>query len=245
MRAISLFVLALTVLTACAGTERPLRDLRSSGGGPDEFAVIPQRPLVIPQTLTLPEPTPGGTNLADPDPNADAIAALGGNAAAQRAGGVPAGDAALVTHAGRYGVDPAIRAELAAQDKAFRTRRSRANVFNPLGRDRYFPAYARQALDARAELARLRGLGIAVPTPVIAQPQAEARTPVAPQQTETIEAEAEPGLLQRTLNPVIERILGRDGPAQDASVPQNCVFTTAGPGSELRRVCTPVDAEGS
>ncbi len=243
MRAIMLSVLALALMTACGNTDRPLRDLRSSGGGPDEFAVIPQRPLVIPQTLTLPEPTPGGTNLADPNPNADAIAALGGNAAAQRAGGVPAGDAALVAQASRYGVDPAVRAQLAAEDEAFRQRRSRANVFNPLGRDRYFPAYARQALDARAELARLRGLGIAVPTPVIAQPQPEARTPVAPQQTETTEAEAEPGLLQRTLNPVIERILGRDGPAQDASGPQNCVFTTAGPGNELRRVCTPVEPD--
>ena len=224
MRAISLSVLALALLTACANTDRPLRELRSAGGGPDEFAVIPQRPLVIPQTLTLPEPTPGGTNLADPNPTAEAIAALGGNAAAQRAGGVPAGDAALVAQAGRYGVDPAIRAELAAQDEAFRQRRSRVNVFNPLGRDRYFPAYAGQALNARAELARLQRLGIAVPNPVMPQPQPRPQTAAAePEQT----TPARPGILQRIIRPGEPR--------------QTCVWTTEGPGSELRRVCTPVD----
>ena len=230
MRAIMLSILALALMTACANTDRSLRDLRAAGDGPDEFAVIPQRPLVIPETTTLPTPTPGGTNLADPNPNADAIAALGGRASAQRAGGIPAGDAALVAQAGRYGVDPAIRAELAAQDEAFRNRRSRANIFNPLGRDRYFPAYARQALDARAELARLRNLGVAVPTPVLRQP------PARPQQTTTVQTEpdqpaaAEPGILQRILQPVL------DG--------ENCVFTTEGPGNELRRICTPVEPEG-
>ena len=165
MRALTFSVLALILATACGNTDRPLRDLRSAGGGPDEFAVIPADPLQIPETRALPTPTPGGTNLADPTPNADAINALGGSAAAQFAGGIPAGDAALVTQASRYGVEPDIRAELAAADAAKLNRARRSNLFNPLGRDRYFPAYSRQALDAFAELERLRAAGVAVPTP--------------------------------------------------------------------------------
>lgn len=164
MRAFSLSVLALTLVAACGNTDRPLRDLRSAGGGPDEFAVIPVAPLEIPQTLDLPVPTPGASNRADPTPNDDAIRALGGSPAAQFAGGIPAGDAALVAHAGRNGVDPTIRSDLAAEDAARLERARRSNIVNPLGRDRYFPAYSRQALDASAELARLDGLGVAVPT---------------------------------------------------------------------------------
>ncbi|WP_341367470.1 DUF3035 domain-containing protein [Yoonia sp. BS5-3] len=170
MRGPVTFSLALFLVAACGDTDRPLRDLQAAGGGPDEFAVIPQEPLEIPAQLTLPTPTPGGTNLADPMPNADAIVALGGAPNAQFAGGVPAGDAALVAQASRYGTDPAIRATLAAEDEATLERARLTNVFNPLNRDRYFPAYSRQALDAYAELERLRGLGVTVPVaPVAAQ----------------------------------------------------------------------------
>jgi hypothetical protein len=180
MRALTFSILALMVLTACGSSDRPLRDLRSSSGGPDEFAVILSDPLILPSNLTaLPQPTPGGSNRADPSPKADAIAALGGSAAAQSAGGIPANDAALVAQAGRYGVSPDIRSALAAEDAALRDRARIANVFNPLGRDRYFPAYRRQALDASAELARLQALGTSVPTvpaPIAADPGG--RTPI-------------------------------------------------------------------
>lgn len=169
MRAISFSVLALFLITACGNTDRPLRDLRSGSGGPDEFAVIPFDPLETPQTRTLPTPTPGGANRADPTPNADAIRALGGSAAAQTAGGIPAGDAALVAQASRFGVTPTIRTELATADEARLNRARRSNIFNPLGRDRYFPAYAGFALDPFAETARLRAAGVAVPTPVPVQ----------------------------------------------------------------------------
>ncbi|WP_342077855.1 DUF3035 domain-containing protein [Yoonia sp. SS1-5] len=168
MRAIIVFGLALSLLGACGNTDRPLRDLQAAGGGPDEFAVIPQRPLAIPTTAALPQPTPGGTNRADPTPKADAIAALGGAASLQIAGGVPVQDQGLIAHTSRYGVEPGIRATLAAADEARLNRRRATNVFNPLGRDRYFAAYAGQVLDAPAELARLRAAGVAVsqgPTP--------------------------------------------------------------------------------
>lgn len=175
MRALTFSVLALILVAACGNTDRPLRDLRSAGGGPDEFAVIPVGALDVPATRELPTPTPGGTNRTDPAPRADAISALGGRAAAQFAGGVPAGDAALIAQTNRYGVDPAIRSVLAAEDRAKLERARLSNVFNPLGRDRYFPAYARQALDASAERARLRNLGVNVPiAPVVTPEEREA-----------------------------------------------------------------------
>lgn len=150
-------------LAACAGGDRGLRDLRASGGGPDEFRVLPVNPLVLPSDITnLPTPTPGGTNITDPTPNADAVAILGGNPNALVPNGSPASDGALITAAARNGVDPAIRQTLATEDAAFRNRQSRFGFFR--GRDRYFQAYARQALDAYSELQRFRNAGVATPT---------------------------------------------------------------------------------
>lgn len=148
---------ALLLLAACAGNGQ-LHRLNSGATGPDEFSVIPMRPLAVPASLTLPPPTPGGANLADPNPLGDGLAALGGTP-----GAGAAGDAALMTRVARYGTDPAIRSTLAVEDAELRGRAMRLTGFNLLGRDRYFPAYARMALDAWAELARFRAAG--VPTP--------------------------------------------------------------------------------
>ncbi|MCF2906287.1 DUF3035 domain-containing protein [Octadecabacter sp. CECT 8868] len=163
MLRLTLCMTLVLTLTACAGGDRGLRDLRSSSGGPDEFRVQPSGPLTLPSDLSvLPTPTPGGTNIADPMPNADAVAVLGGNPNALVAAGVPTRDGALITAASRNGVDPAIRQTLAAEDEAFRTRQSRFGLFR--ARDSYFQAYARQALDAYAELQRFRNAGVATPS---------------------------------------------------------------------------------
>ncbi|WP_254696825.1 DUF3035 domain-containing protein [Octadecabacter sp. SW4] len=165
MRAMIFATAAVLTLSACAGGDRGLRDLRSSSGGPDEFTVLPVGPLALPDSLsTLPAPTPGGANLTDPNPGGDAIVALGGRESAARAGGIPAADSALVARAGRYGTDPNIRATLAAEDQTLRNRRARAGFLGLGGRDRYFQAYAAQALDAYSELTRFRNLGVATPT---------------------------------------------------------------------------------
>lgn len=164
MARLTFCIAALVLLTACGG-DRGLRDLRASGGGPDEFSVQPVEPLVIPQNLdALPPPTPGGTNRTDPTPTADAVAVLGGNPNALFASGVPAADNALIAAASRKGVDPAIRQTLAAEDERFRNRRAGFNPFGIFGRDRYFRAYARQALDAYAALDRFRAAGVATPS---------------------------------------------------------------------------------
>lgn len=153
--------LALCLLAACSG-EQGLNRFQSGLAGPDEFGVLPTRPLEMPETPGLPAPTPGGINRADHTPNAEAIAALGGTPNAAFAGGIPASDVALVTAAGRYGIDQAIRATLAQEDASFRNRQVRLNPFS--SRSRYFQAYARFALDAYAELSRFRNLGVAVPS---------------------------------------------------------------------------------
>ncbi len=160
MRGVILALAGTMVLASCGG-ETGLRRFQGTGG-PDEFSVQPSRPLEVPAVLDL--PPPGGSNRADVDPAGDAIALLGGSPAAAFAGGVPASDAALVAQASRNGTDPAIRATLAAEDAAYRGSGGIGGLFNLFGRDRYFQAYAGQALDAYAELARFRALGIAVPS---------------------------------------------------------------------------------
>jgi len=158
MRAIILALVALS-LTACAG-DRPLRELDAPGDGPDEFSVTPGLPLELPQTNDLPEPTLGGANRTDTNPIGQALAALGGREL--RAGGIPNADAGLVAFVQQGGVTSDIRSTLAAEDDALRNRASRFGMFRR--GDRYFAVYARQALDAYAELERFRAAGVATPS---------------------------------------------------------------------------------
>lgn len=154
-----IFILCMFGLTACGGS-KALHDFDNPGAGPDDFAVLPVNPLILPSVLDLPNPTPGGTNRTDPNPTGNAIAALGGRQSANVAGGVPTRDAALVAHASRNGVEAGIRADLAAADVARRSSR----LGGLFGRGGYFGLYARDALDAQAELARFRAAGIATPS---------------------------------------------------------------------------------
>ncbi len=133
---------------------------RGGRAGPDEFSVLPTRPIEFPENFSaLPPPTPGGFNLTDPNPTGDAIAALGGTQT--NAGGIPASDAALVAAASRNGTDPAIRQTLASEDAGVLRRATRGAGEN---RSRYLAAYAGQALDAYAELIRFRNAGTQVPS---------------------------------------------------------------------------------
>ena len=158
IRAIS--VSAVLVLAACSSDREPnlLNVTAAPGDGPDEFAVLPVAPLVIPDNLAaLPTPTPSGANRTDPNPRADAIAALGGNPAVLTRA---SNDGALVRYTGRYGVSSDIRASLAASDLQFR----RDNDGRPLERlfnvNVYYQSYAPLSLDQYAELERLRRAGI-------------------------------------------------------------------------------------
>lgn len=152
------------VLAGCA--DNGLKTVRKPGNGPDEFLVLPSKPLTAPESYTfLPPPTPGGANLTDQNPNADAVAALGGNpAAVASAGSIPSSDAALVTSASRYGVPPDIRVTLAEEDADFRRRRGRLTNIRLFNVDRYADVYRRQAIDPNSELQRYRSAGAVTPT---------------------------------------------------------------------------------
>ncbi|MBD3763448.1 MAG: DUF3035 domain-containing protein [Rhodobacterales bacterium] len=158
-RGVAALGLAL-LLAGCGGNDVPqLMNLRATGQGPDEFGILPPKPLQMPPSLAeLPPPTPGGANLTDPNPLADAAVALGGRPGA--AGGIPAADAALTAQAGRYGTAADIRQVLAAEDLDWR-RDNRGRVLERLFNvNVYFKAYEAMWLDQQAELARWRARGV-------------------------------------------------------------------------------------
>ena len=147
-------------LTACARGEPNLMRVESSGRGPDEFGIVPGKPIEIPNDLrALPPPAPiGSGNRTDATPESDAVAALGGSPARlERDGRTP--DGTLVTAASRFGVASNVRGELAAEDLEFR-QRNRGRVLERLfGVTTYFDAYRRQELDQHPEQERWRRAG--------------------------------------------------------------------------------------
>lgn len=158
-------ILAVTMaaaLGACGSREPVLMNLASSTQGPDEFAIVPNKPLEAPESFTnLPPPTPGRGNRVDPTPEADAILALGGRPGA--AATTPAADAGIVASVSRYGVDPNIRTVLAREDLEFRRRKDGRLLERLFSVNVYFRAYSRQSLDKYAELERFRRLGVRTP----------------------------------------------------------------------------------
>jgi hypothetical protein len=164
---IGVLLAAALLLSACAEREPRLLRLANSGNGPDEFAILPGKPLQSPENysqLPTPTPTPGAANLTDPTPLADAVAALGGNRNLVGRSGSTAADSALLAYASRNGVQANVRADLAAADLAFRQRRSSIFSFSWFSKNRYFAAYRNQALDAYLELERLRAAGVKTPS---------------------------------------------------------------------------------
>lgn len=151
---------AVIGLSACSNGTPTLMNLRNTEAGPDEFSIVPTEELQMPANSgTLPTPTRGGTNRADPNPEADAIAALGGNI--ERANAAAGG---LVSHASRFGVADNIRGTLAAEDEAFRGDNRGLLLERLLNNNVYFQAYRAQSLDRYAELERLRRSGVQTPS---------------------------------------------------------------------------------
>lgn len=150
---------ALIALAACGAADPRLMNIRNTEAGPDEFAVLPTNPIAIPENLSaLPQPTPGGANRTDPDPEGDAIRALGGNP--ERATRM-AGD--ITAHATRFGVSDDIRGVLAAEDLDFRRQNSGRLLERLFDSNVYFRAYRDMSLDRYAELERLRRAGVRTP----------------------------------------------------------------------------------
>lgn len=162
-----MMLILVLALAACGGRDKDvtLTRIKKTGDGPDEFSILPGKPLQEPADYTaLPTPTPGAANLVDATPKADGVAALGGNPSALALTSVPASDAALVNHASRHGGNAGVRQALAAEDAWIRRRHGRVNILNIGPNDDYTDAYRRQWLDSHAEQNRLRNAGVETPT---------------------------------------------------------------------------------
>lgn len=156
---------ALLAVAGCGSKDKPpqLMHIRSDTNGPDEFAIVPPKPLEMPEDLAvLPEPTPGGTNRTDQRPNDDAAIALGG-APRVASEGVPAADGALYAHAARAGVSSDIRQTLAAEDLEHRRKNNGRLLERLFGLNVYYRAYRKQRLPQQTELELWRSRN--VPTP--------------------------------------------------------------------------------
>lgn len=160
-------IFAVTLAFAVAGCSNiGLRHLEAPGDGPDEFSVMPVKPLTQPKDYQfLPAPTPGGANLTDPNPKADAIVALGGSEAALNPNtAIPSTDAALVTASSRYGVPANTRQVIDTEDAEFRRKQGRLTRLRLFKVDRYEQVYRREALDAAAQNEAARRAGLETPS---------------------------------------------------------------------------------
>lgn len=91
-------------LAGCAGS-------KGIGGGPDEFEVAREAPLVIPPDFALKPPQPGAARPQDVDPSQQALAAMFGGPAPRSAG-----EAAALNAAGQDDADPGIRSAVGDPD---------------------------------------------------------------------------------------------------------------------------------
>ena len=151
------------VLAACSGGDPELMNIKSTT--PDEFSILPTKPLEAPEDYTtLPEPTPGGNNLVDATPQADAVAALGGNPDRLERGTIYAGEQGLLVHAARYGVPADIRETLAAEDLEWRRDNNGRLLERLFNVNVYYSSYRSMSLDQHIELERLRRMGVRTPS---------------------------------------------------------------------------------
>lgn len=166
MRVSRAVIFGLALLVSACANERGIRVLSSDDAGPDEFSIIPSKPLTLPESYaSLPTPTPGGSNLTDQNPLDDATIALGGRVQPESAPGTFASaDSALVSYVARNGSGAGIRDQLASDDEAVRQRFSRFTGWRLANPDRYNEVYRFYHLNAYAELARWRRAGVETPT---------------------------------------------------------------------------------
>jgi len=162
-----IFMLAVGVSVSACGGSDPVFDrdgeFRLRTAGPDEFAIIPTKPLEIPEdTVSLPEPSVGAKNRVDLEPQTDAILALGGQPDRLASTNIAADEQALVAVASRNGVVENIR-DIVDEDSKKNTRKP--NFFERwLGRDGRLQTYKSESIDPAAVTDRLRRQGIKTPS---------------------------------------------------------------------------------
>ncbi|MCP5087860.1 MAG: DUF3035 domain-containing protein [Rhodobacteraceae bacterium] len=164
---LGLMLAAVCVLAGCDTTSGigKLFAANSGGDGPDEFAILPTKPLEMPESLTtLPEPNLGGPNLVDPKPEHDGVAALGGRPERLDSQSTYGGEGALLAAATRFGIGADIRGVLAREDEKFRSKNGPKLFERWFKTDIYFKRYQSQTLNAFEELRRMRRIGAQTPT---------------------------------------------------------------------------------
>lgn len=133
--------------------------------GPDEFGIVPTKPLEVPDDLvTLPEPTPGARNRTDLLPEHDAVAALGGKPERLDSTTVGAGEGALLAAATRNGTTPEIRTVLAKEDADFRANNGPLFLQRLFKVNTYLSTYDGQTLQARSTNELMRRSNVKTPT---------------------------------------------------------------------------------
>lgn len=157
---------AVLVMSACSGNDGSrLMNLQAAQSSPDEFAILPTKPLQEPASYqALPTPTPGGRNITDPTPVKDAVAALGGKPSLVDDTGIRRGETGLVNYAARNGISGNIRQALASEDAKFREENKGRLLERLFNVNVYFKAYEGMELDQHRELDRLRNRGVWTPT---------------------------------------------------------------------------------
>jgi hypothetical protein len=146
--------LALGGCNGVAGT------LRSSGvtSTPDEFMVLPTRPLEMPQNLAaLPPPVPGAPNRVDYQPQQIALEGLTGRPGPA----ATAGGAALVAAAGP--AQPQIRSVLASEDAEYRATHQGLLLERLFNKNKEVVVYEAMILDPGREYEYLRARGLNQP----------------------------------------------------------------------------------
>ncbi|MBS8227491.1 DUF3035 domain-containing protein [Vannielia litorea] len=157
--------LALCALVTACSREPELMNIERGQDTPDEFAILPNKPIQQPENYRdLPPPTPGASNRADATPFKDAVAALGGSPDRLNRTGQVRGEPALMGHVTRFGLTRNIRGVLAAEDYEFRKRNDGRLLERLANVNVYYRAYRRQSLDQEAELQRFRRAGAKTPS---------------------------------------------------------------------------------
>jgi hypothetical protein len=154
-------VLLVLAVAGCGGTENFRDAVGLNTPPPDEFLVVSRAPLQMPPRLdALPPPQPGAPSRVEPNPQAQAQAALAGRPIPQAAA-PSGGEQALLAAVGP--ADPAVRSAIRSETAATPTERR-------FGLDSFFgfpinqnPGAPVDRLDPREEAERLRTTGAAVP----------------------------------------------------------------------------------
>lgn len=156
-------------LSACGSAENLRQSVGLSVPPPDEYLVVARAPLSMPPDLaTLPVPQPGARSLVDPDPQAQARAALAG-APVARAAAPSTGEQSLVAAVGP--AEPGIRQTVRAEETA-RPATRRFGLDSFLGfQINQTPGRPSDAIDAEEEAERLRRAGL--PAPILPPPLPE------------------------------------------------------------------------